>query len=176
MCQPGKLASQAWTLASAADTQDLGFPLDRGVFETQVETPASQRIAKAPFFVRTKHDKRYRRGRYRPKFRYRDLPGTEDFEQQCLKLLVHFVEFIDEKHARAILVTQGTKHRPFREEIERMPSPADLAPVFFEMFSLGFNEQRLQCFVKFPNLLAFVDPTSSLKPLYLSIISSRAAT
>src|SRR5207302_5504435 len=131
----------------------------------QVEASSSQRIAKSPLFVGTKHHERYRRGRYRPKFRYRDLPGAEDLKQQCLKTLIHFVEFVDEEHARAILVTQGTEQRPFGKEIERMESPADFAPVLFEVFALSFKKKLLQRFVEFPNRFVFGDSDIALKPL-----------
>src|SRR4029077_20434379 len=108
------------TVASTADTQDLRFPLHRGVFEAQVETSSSQRIAKSPLFVRTKHHERHRSCRDRPEFRHCNLPGAEDLKQQCLKTLIHLVEFVDEEHPRAILVTQGTEQRPFGKEIERV--------------------------------------------------------
>src|SRR5207302_8040022 len=132
----------------------------------QVEASSSQRIAKSPLFVGTKHHERYRRGRYRPKFRYRDLPGAEDLKQQCLKTLIHFVEFVDEQHARAILVTQGTEQRPFGKEIERMESPPYLLPGFFEFFALRLKKMLHQRFVEFPIRLVFVDSDIALNPLY----------
>src|SRR5260370_28379141 len=113
-------SAQSCDTQRAQTHQYLGFPIDRGVFEAQVETSSSQRIAKTPLFVRTKHHERCRGCRYRPEFRHCNLPGAEDLKQQCFKTLIHFVEFVDEEHARATLVPQGTERPPFGIEIERM--------------------------------------------------------
>jgi soluble lytic murein transglycosylase-like protein len=42
------------------------------------------------------------------RFGVRNLPRAEYLQQQCFKTLVHLVEFINEKYARAIFVAQGT--------------------------------------------------------------------
>src|SRR5579864_8462339 len=96
----GQLASQSWPRGRASDCQDLSFPLDGGVLKTQVKAPAPQRISQAPFFIRGKYNKRNRLGFDRPELWYGNLPGGEDFEQQCLKLMVYLVQLVNQQDAR----------------------------------------------------------------------------
>ena len=84
--------------------QDLGFPLDRRVFEAKIQGAPPERIADPPLFVRGHHHKGLALGLDRSKLRNADLPLAQDLKQLCLKLLTDLVDFIDQEHARRFVL------------------------------------------------------------------------
>src|SRR5882762_9391321 len=78
-------------------------------------------------------------------------------------------DLIDEQHARFSFITQSTKERSLREEIERVEAPSDFVPIFVKVFSLSFKKQLLQGLVKFSDRLVFRDTDVALETLHCHV-------
>src|SRR5271167_2947213 len=165
MCQASQLSAQTQALAVAPDRQDFFLTLHGWVFKAQIETPSSQRVTQTSLFIRTQHDKRHGGGFNGPQFGHRDLPGTQNLQQQGFNGVVDLVEFVDQKHARPNFIAQRAQQWSFRKEIQSVEAVAKVTPRWLETAGLRFQEELLQGFVEFPDDLLLGDSHVTLQPL-----------
>src|SRR5438876_5894669 len=107
-------------VALPVQRENLPFPLNCGVAESQIKTPPADGIAKSPFLIRCEDDERNRLGMNRPKLGNSQLPIAEDFQKQGLKFVINLIDLIDEQNARFLFVEQRSKQRAFCEEFQPM--------------------------------------------------------
>ena len=62
---------------------------------------------------------------------------------QGLDVVIDFVEFIDQKDARPMLITQRTQQWAFRKEVQRVQPVTDFTPLFMKVVGLRFQKELL---------------------------------
>src|SRR5215467_12931875 len=143
MRKASELPAQPQASTAAANRENLSFPLDRGVFKTEIKASSPERITQTPFFIRAQDNKRDRSCLNRSQFGHRDLPRAQNLQQQGFDVVIDFVEFIDQKHTRPMLITQRTQQGAFDKEVQRVQSVADLTPLLMNVVGLGFQKKFL---------------------------------
>src|SRR5688572_27543688 len=86
-CKAGNLAMSTKPLAGM-QFKNLLFAADSRMLEPDVETPTSEGISDASFFVGGEHHKRNRLGFYGAELGDADLPFAEYFEQDSLERMI----------------------------------------------------------------------------------------
>src|SRR5215469_16827413 len=162
--QAGELSAQAQAFTAAADRQDLTFPFDCRILKAQIETAAPKRIAQPPFFIRTQNDKWDSSSLNGSQFGNRNLPRTQNLEQQGFDVVIDLVEFVDQKHARPMVITERSQEWAFVKEIQGVQAVADLTPLLMQVVGLGFQKELLQRLIESADDLFFRDSHVALKP------------
>ena len=86
------------------------------MFNAQIKTTPSKGIAYAALFVRGENDEGNAFGFDGAQLRNAELPHAQQFQQKCLKRMVHFVQFVDQQDTRPFALQRAQK-RPGAEEL-----------------------------------------------------------
>ena len=167
--QACNLAMQDRVPGLAPRLQNLGLPLRGGKLRPEIGAAPPQRIADTPDLVRSEHDKGNRLVLHRPQLGNGDLPLREHLEQHRLELFADLVHFIDQQHARLVLVLERAHERPLDEEIQRVKPSPDRVPIRSEAARLRFQEDLLQGGVEPSDCLLLLYARVTLEPLHCGI-------
>src|SRR5215470_129205 len=165
MRKASELPAQPQASTAAANRENLSFPFDRGVFKTEIKASSPERITQTPFFIRAQDNKRDRSCLNRSQLGHGDLPRAQHLQQQGFDVVIDFVELIDQKYARPMLITQRAQQGTFGKEVQRVQPVAVLTPVFMEVVGLRFQKEIVQCLVESANELLFRNSHVALYPL-----------
>src|SRR6185437_12089611 len=89
----GDAAVKGRTALGGEPAKELSLACRAGVFDPQVKTSASQRVADPSFLIRRKHDKRKGARLYHAQFGNAELPSAEHFKQHGFEGRTDLVEF-----------------------------------------------------------------------------------
>src|SRR5215472_16721654 len=155
---PGELLGDA----GLADEDDLHLPLLARVADPVVQAATPQGVMQFPGPVGGQDDSRCAIRLYRADLGDADLEVGEDFQQECLELVIGTVNLVDEQHG---LVTSPDRleQRPFQQEL-RAEQPVHGLLVGHLMLRQGSNLQHLPCIVPFVQGLVGVDTLVALQP------------
>src|SRR5262249_32769760 len=107
--QPSDLPVKSLRVASRLNRENFLFSSDRWVIESDIETTSPKWMSNWALLVGCKDDNRNGLRLHRSELWNGELPVAEDFEEERLKLLIDFVDFIDQKYTGLRFVQERSK-------------------------------------------------------------------